>query len=79
MLFIKENLSIKIPPILQFLPVSEAAFTSLLNKKELVVSGGYMINKKGLKELKETFVKEGGERKYYEIIYAQETFEGFTT
>jgi len=58
MLFIKENLSIKIPPILQFLPVSEAAFASLLNKKELVVSGGYMINKKGLKELKETFVKE---------------------
>jgi selenocysteine-specific elongation factor len=58
MLFIKENLSIKIPPILQFLPVSEAAFTSLLNKKELVVSGDYMINKKGLKELKETFVKE---------------------
>ena len=58
MLFVKGNLSIKMPPLLQFLPLSASTFESLLNKKELVVSGGSIVNKKGLIELKKNFVKE---------------------
>ena len=58
MLFIKENLSIKMPPLLQFLPLSDVKLQSLLDKKGLVVSEGYLINKRSLIELKNNFIKD---------------------